>query len=142
MRFAAESEIADKVWLPGDRDDIPSILQALDLFVLPSLSEGTSNTLLEAMATGLPVIATRIGGNPELVVDGVTGILVPHSNPESIVAAMQTYWNDADLKTRHGHAGRQIAEMRFSMKAMISAYTNVYDSVLTRSAKVVPAQFY
>ena len=74
-------------WLPGERNDIPELMRGMDLFVLPSLREGISNTILEAMASGIPVVATRIGGNPELVVEGETGMLVPPSDPIAMASA-------------------------------------------------------
>ena len=72
-----ECGVADQAWLAGARNDVPEVLRGLDAFVLPSLAEGISNTILEAMASALPVVATRVGGNPELLDDGVTGRLVP-----------------------------------------------------------------
>ncbi|MGH8064833.1 MAG: TIGR03088 family PEP-CTERM/XrtA system glycosyltransferase [Candidatus Entotheonellia bacterium] len=117
------------VWLPGERMDIPEIMRSLDLFVLPSLREGTSNTILEAMASGLPVVATRVGGNPELVEEGETGTLVPSEDPAALAAAIRTYLINRDQLTRHGQAGRQKAEARFSMQAMVDGYLAVYDAV-------------
>jgi sugar transferase (PEP-CTERM/EpsH1 system associated) len=117
-------------WLPGERTDIPELLRAFDLFVLPSLAEGISNTILEAMASGLPVVATRVGGNPELVEEGTTGLLVPAANPVAMAAAMQTYVSDRGQLLRHGRAGRQKATTRFSMEAMVHGYLSVYDAVL------------
>jgi sugar transferase (PEP-CTERM/EpsH1 system associated) len=123
------------VWLAGERTDIPELMRTLDLFVLPSLAEGISNTILEAMASGVPVLATRVGGNPELVQEGVTGRLVPPANPVAMAKAMHTYLVDAGQLRRHGQAGRQRVEARFSMEAMVTAYLAVYHAVLrgTRS---------
>ena len=84
----ARDRLEDAVWLAGDREDIPALLACMDVFVLPSLGEGISNTVLEAMATGLPVIATRVGGNPELVQDGVSGLLVPAADAPALAAAI------------------------------------------------------
>ena len=129
-------ELLDKVnaghlaWLPGERNDIPQIMRGLDVFVLPSLREGVSNTILEAMATGLPVVATRVGGNPELVEDGVSGTLVPHSDPASMAEAIRRYSLDPRLRREHGRAGRKKAEERFSIQKMIEGYLSVYDAVL------------
>lgn len=122
-------------WLPGERDDIPRILQGLDLFVLPSRGEGISNTILEAMASALPVVATRVGGNPELVVDGVTGMLTLPSDPEALAAAIQVYLSEKPLLAQHGRAGRRIVEERFSMEAMVDGYLAVYDAVLKNSSR-------
>jgi sugar transferase (PEP-CTERM/EpsH1 system associated) len=119
-------------WLPGEKDDIPEIMRGLDLFVLPSLREGISNTILEAMASGLPVIATDVGGNPELVVEGETGTLVPPADPMALAETIRRYLNDNNLLVLHGKAGRQRAEARFSMEAMVNGYLTVYDGVLKK----------
>ncbi|PYV91326.1 MAG: TIGR03088 family PEP-CTERM/XrtA system glycosyltransferase [Acidobacteria bacterium] len=118
-------------WLPGERQDIPEMMRALDLFVLPSLAEGISNTILEAMASGLPVVATRVGGNPELVEEGLTGMLVPPADPVALAGAVRTYLVDQGKLARHGQAGRKRAETRFSIDAMVNGYMTVYDAVLT-----------
>lgn len=116
-------------WLPGHRDDTPEILRALDLFVLPSRAEGISNTILEAMATGLPVIATRVGGNPDLVVEGETGTLVPPENPEALADAILAYAADPALRQRHGARARELVEERYTLDRMVQQYMDVYDSV-------------
>jgi len=118
-------------WLPGERQDIPELLHGLDVFVLPSLAEGMSNTVLEAMASGLPVIATRVGGNPELVIDGETGFLVPPSDPVAMARAMMRYLSEPDLVARHGRAARRRAEQHFSLGAMVERYINTYDTLLS-----------
>src|SRR4051812_31449817 len=100
-------------WLPGERQDSPDIIRALDVFVLPSLREGLSNTLLEAMASGLPVVATRVGGNPELVEEGSTGQLVPPADPAAMAAALGVYIRDRALAVHHGWAGRQRVQNHF-----------------------------
>lgn len=117
-------------WLPGERKDIPDIMRAMDLFVLPSLREGISNTILEAMSTGLPVVATAVGGNPELVLDDLTGTLVPPSDPVSMASAIRGYLLDRGKAKAHGVAGRRRVEACFSMQSMVAGYLRVYDSVL------------
>lgn len=117
-------------WLPGERDDVPDLMRTFDVFALPSLGEGISNTILEAMATGLPVVATRVGGNPELVEDGVTGSLVPVGIHHALAAALRKYVDDIALARRHGANARKRAEERFSIDAMVAGYLSVYDSVL------------
>ena len=119
-------------WLPGDRDDIPQIMRGLDVFVLPSKGEGISNTILEAMASGLPVIATRVGGNPELVEDGQTGMLVPPQDSLAVAKAIQTYLMNPSLLTLHGKKGRKKAEKGFSIEAMVNGYLAVYDAVVSQ----------
>ena len=81
QKLLDEADLAALAWLPGERHDIADCLQALDVFVLPSLNEGISNTLLEAQACGLPVVATRVGGNVELVSEDLTGVLFEPANP-------------------------------------------------------------
>ena len=119
-------------WLPGERSDIPELMAAMDIFVLPSLGEGISNTILEAMATGLPVIATRVGGNPELVQEGVTGQLVPPADPEALAQALLEYVRDADRRHAHGRAAREIIDRQFSIPAMVQGYLSVYDRMPKR----------
>ncbi len=119
----------DGVWLAGSRDDVPQIMRGLDVFVLPSLNEGISNTILEAMACGLPVVATRVGGNPELVVGGQTGMLVPPSNPKAIAEVLLGYFRDKATRRSHGQAGHNRVKREFSLEAMVSHYMAVYDAV-------------
>lgn len=116
-------------WLPGARDDIAAVLRGIDVFVLPSLNEGISNTILEAMATGLPVIATDVGGNPELVVAGETGTLTPPSDSTALAAAMAFYAEEPAQAGRHGRAGRARAEQHFGLKTMVDAYLRLYDDL-------------
>jgi sugar transferase (PEP-CTERM/EpsH1 system associated) len=122
--------LQDAAWLPGERTDVAVLMRAMDLFVLPSLREGISNTILEAMATGLPIVATNVGGNPELVDPNVTGYLVPHSDPIQMANAIQRYIDDPSIAARQGKAGLEKAQTRFSMEAMVNGYLGVYDSVL------------
>jgi sugar transferase (PEP-CTERM/EpsH1 system associated) len=117
----------DLAWLPGEREDVAELLRLLDIFVLPSQAEGISNTLLEAMATGLPVVATAVGGNPELVVDGVTGYLVPPAQPEAMATALAGYLDNPVLKSAHGQAGLRRVREEFSLDAMVQRYMAVYD---------------
>jgi len=118
---------------------VPELMRTFDVFALPSLGEGISNTILEAMATGLPVVATRVGGNPELVEEGVTGTLVPVGMHRALAAALRTYVDDTALARRHGANARKRAEERFSIDAMVAGYLSVYDSVLaTRLPKEAP----
>lgn len=126
----AQVDVSDATWLPGARGDIPEIMRGLDVFVLPSRSEGISNTVLEAMASGLPVIACRVGGNPELVEDGRTGTLVPPDDPEAIARAILAYLRDPGLRRRHAEAARRTAVERFSLGAMVEGYTGLYKDLL------------
>ncbi|RLQ20756.1 TIGR03088 family PEP-CTERM/XrtA system glycosyltransferase [Seongchinamella sediminis] len=121
------------VWLAGDRDDIPDLLACMDVFVLPSLGEGISNTVLEAMATGLPVIATRVGGNPELVQQGVSGLLVPVADVPALAAAIAALVDDPVRCEQMGQAAVQRVTRDFDWERTVSAYLGVYDELLGRS---------
>jgi sugar transferase (PEP-CTERM/EpsH1 system associated) len=121
---------SDIAWLPGERADVPDLMRAFDLLVLPSLGEGISNTILEAMASSLPVVATRVGGNPELVEDHVTGRLVEPRAPQALAQALLQYASSPELIRQHGYAARARAEANFSMDAMLKGYVDVYDAVL------------
>ena len=120
-------------WLPGERADIPAVLRGLGLFVLPSQAEGISNTILEAMASGLPVVATAVGGNPELVVDGACGRLVPPSDPEAMAEALAGYYKDRAMLRAHGTAARRRVEDRFGIDTMVRRYQDLYDGLLAGS---------
>jgi sugar transferase (PEP-CTERM/EpsH1 system associated) len=129
-RILADANASALAWLPGARDDVAQALRSFDAFVLPSLAEGISNTILEAMASGLPVIATRVGGNAELVDDGTTGTLVPSADAEALARAMLRYARDPALARAHGRAGRERVERLFSLDAMVAQYTALYDRLL------------
>ncbi len=122
--------IADLSWLAGERSDVPDVMRALDVFALPSRSEGISNTILEAMASGLPVVATDVGGSAELVVPGQTGELVPAEDPERMAEALMRYTADAALRKEHGAAARERVERGFSIDGMVARYAQLYDSLL------------
>jgi len=119
-----------RVRLLGERDDVPSVLAAMDVFVLCSIAEGISNTILEAMATGLPVVATRVGGNPELVVDGKTGCLVEPRSPAALAASLRRYFEDPRLLAQHGGSARALAVAGFSLERMVGAYEQLYERLL------------
>jgi len=133
QRRAGRPDVAGRVHLLGDRADIPMVLKALDVFALPSVAEGISNTVLEAMATGLPVVATRVGGNPELVEDGVTGALVGVGDCRALAFALHRYVSDPHLAALHGKAGRHRVLEQFTLDGMAGRYRDLYVS-LTRAA--------
>ena len=124
--------VEDRTWFAGSRDDVAQVLAGLDVFALPSLAEGISNTLLEAMATGLPVVATRVGGNTELVTHDVSGMLVPSGNSAALADAMLGYLTDPAQARRHGVAARATVEARFSLERMVADYAALYESVAHR----------
>lgn len=132
LRALAETlGIADRVWLPGSLDRIPEALRGFDVFVLPSLFEGISNTILEAMASGVPIVATAVGGNTELVEDGVVGRLFRPGDVEGLTRLLAEYAADPDLRRRHAAAARRLATERFDLDTMVRRYRDVYDSRLT-----------
>ena len=125
-----DADIEHLVWFTGERHDVADIMQTLDLFVLPSINEGISNTILEAMASALPVIATKVGGNPELVVDGQTGYLVLKQDPIAMAAAFKRYLLQPELLKLHGQAGRSRVISIFSLNRMMADYMAIYDKLL------------
>jgi sugar transferase (PEP-CTERM/EpsH1 system associated) len=137
-RIVDAAGVRSLVWFAGERADIPEVLRALDCFVLPSLGEGISNTILEAMACGIPVVATRVGGNDELVSEGYTGALVPAADSEALARELVAYFADPALARRHGAAGRQRAVGSFSLQGMVDRYHELYSSALRDSGHLVP----
>ncbi|SIS47630.1 TIGR03088 family PEP-CTERM/XrtA system glycosyltransferase [Neptunomonas antarctica] len=123
--------LEDKVWMPGDRKDIPALLRSMDVFVLPSLGEGISNTILEAMATALPVVATDVGGNSELIDQHSTGVLVPVSDAELLADALNDLVNNPDRLRTMGNAGFEKVCQQFHWDITVANYLQVYDELLT-----------
>lgn len=121
-------------WLPGERSDVADVMRGLHCFALPSRSEGISNVILEAMASGLPILATEVGGNPELVSAGRTAELVPPSDPEAMAQALVRLASEPARAAAMGRDARAEVESRFSMRAMVQAYQGLYDGVLRRAA--------
>jgi sugar transferase (PEP-CTERM/EpsH1 system associated) len=134
----AEGGCADLAWLPGERADVPEVMRGFDCFVLPSLAEGISNTILEAMATGLPVVATDVGGNAELVAHERTGLVVPSDDVDALAQAIARLAQNPAQARLFGDAGRVEVEQRFSLDAMVSAYQALYDRQLAAAGYVRP----
>lgn len=134
LQLLREAGTESLAWLPGERRDVPELMRSFDVFALPSLGEGISNTVLEAMATGLPVAATRVGGNPELIDDGKTGTLVPPGDVPALTAALRVYVESPHRARHHGTTGRREVERRFSIASMVAGYLSAYDTVLARTA--------
>ena len=122
--------VSELAWLPGAKNEIAALLQGFDCFVLPSLAEGISNTILEAMATGLPVVATNVGGNSDLVSDGETGLLVAASDVEAMANCLIRMYQDRAAAKKMGMAGRARVERDFSLQAMVGKYQSLYDEML------------
>jgi sugar transferase (PEP-CTERM/EpsH1 system associated) len=114
-------------WFPGAVRNVPEVLRAFDVFVLPSLSEGISNTILEAMASGLPILATAAGGNVELVEDGRCGHLFQPGDVQSLTRLLAQYVANPSLRLAHGNKARQIAVERFGLPEMVAKYQAVYE---------------
>lgn len=129
-RVLAEAGVGELAWFAGERTDVVPLLQGLDCFVLPSLAEGVSNTILEAMACGLPVVATGVGANGELVDDGVTGSLAPPADSNALARAIVAYFEDAARAARHGAHARLRVVSRFSLERMVERYDEVYRGLL------------
>ncbi|MFU8830607.1 MAG: glycosyltransferase family 4 protein [Wenzhouxiangella sp.] len=124
----ARHNLTDRVVFHGEEPDMASLLPLLDAFVLASSTEGLSNAILEAMACGLPTIATAVGGNTELVAAGLTGFLVPPQAPEQMALAMAELLDRAELGSSMGRHARSRAVEHFSLPAMITRYTSFYRS--------------
>jgi sugar transferase (PEP-CTERM/EpsH1 system associated) len=132
-----QAGLTDRVWLPGSREDVPDLLRALDLFALPSLAEGISNTVLEAMASGVPVVATRVGGNPELVDPERAGELVEADDPEALSEALAGYLGVPQRLAQERQAAREWVLERFSIDTMVTAYLDLYQALLPASKRLL-----
>ncbi len=125
-----QAGLSGQIWLPGNRDDTAELLRVMDVFVLPSLGEGISNTILEAMSSGLPIIATAVGGNPELVAVGDNGALFAPGDDGALARALLDYAADPERRLREGAAARRRIERDFSLARMAAAYQAVYEAAL------------
>jgi sugar transferase (PEP-CTERM/EpsH1 system associated) len=125
-----ELGLSDVVWMPGDRDDVPQLMQLMDVFVLPSLAEGISNTVLEAMATGLPIVATKVGGNPELVVDGENGRLVSVGDEQKLAEVLAELIDNPNIRIQMGQNGLKRVTSTFNWQRTVSEYLGIYDELL------------
>ncbi len=132
--------VRDLAWLAGARNDVPELMRGLDAFVLPSIAEGISNTILEAMATALPIVATKVGGNGELLDDQVTGRLVPAQDPDAMARALLDDFQRRPAAVRRGVAARLEVERKFSLDQMVAAYGDLYERLLVRATSRAPMQ--
>ena len=128
--MAKECGLSERLRMTGFRDDARKLIQCMDLFVLCSFSEGTSMALLEAMATGVPVVVTDVGGNPEIVINGETGWVVPSNSVEALSQAILDAISDAPKRRRFGVAAKRRFEDRFAFDRMIENYRRLYLTLL------------
>jgi len=135
-RMILELGLADRVKLLGARRDVGALLAACDLYALPSITEALSMTILEAMAAGRAVLATRTGGNPELVVDGTTGVLVPVGDVPAMARALAGLLEDGSRRDHMGAAGRARVENLFSKEHCFAQYRDLYRSVSKKSGNL------
>jgi glycosyltransferase involved in cell wall biosynthesis len=134
-RQVAELGLQNNFLFLGRRSDIPDVLASCDIGVLPSKAEGLPNAILEYMAAGLPVVASRVGGNSELIQDGVTGLLVPAQDSEALAKALLTLLRSSELCQRVAENGRRTATQDFSYERLIQEVDSLYTELLQRSSK-------
>jgi glycosyltransferase involved in cell wall biosynthesis len=128
--LARQHGLGPSVRFLGSRADVAEILDSIDVMIVPSHTEGISNAALEAMAAGLPVVATAVDGNLEAVVPGETGLLVPPGVPQALAEAMLTYWENPQLVARHGRAARLRCDHVFGMARMIAEFERAYSEIV------------
>jgi glycosyltransferase involved in cell wall biosynthesis len=124
--------VNDLVFFLGFRDDVPRLLASLDLFVLTSNAEGLGTSIMDAMASRLPVVATWVGGIPEVVVDRVTGLLIPPRRPEDLAEAIFKLYSDRALARRLGERGFEVVREKFSAEAMAARIVDLYERIAKR----------
>jgi glycosyltransferase involved in cell wall biosynthesis len=124
--------VDDIVYFLGFREDVPRILASLDLFVLSSYLEGLGSSIMDAMASRLPVVATMVGGIPEVVQDGETGLLVLPRDPRSLAEAIERLYNDRALARRLGDRGFEVVHRKFSAEAMAGRIIDLYEKIAAR----------
>jgi glycosyltransferase involved in cell wall biosynthesis len=132
LRLRAQLGLQDIVCFAGFRPEVSVPLRNFDSFILPSRSEGFSIATVQAMASGLPVVATRSGGPEEIVTDGIDGLLVPRDDPDALAAAMLRVAADEGLRRRLGSAARAAARTKFSLTKMLEGYEEIYRGALGR----------
>jgi glycosyltransferase involved in cell wall biosynthesis len=129
-RYRDQNQIADRVHFVGERDDVPRLMQHFDVLWLGSEYEGQSNAILEAMAAGIPVVATDIAGNRDLVVDGVTGFLVPVGDRFEFTRRTHWLFDDEGLRRRLGEAGRERVLREFTVDQMVERHARLYRDLM------------
>lgn len=125
--------VARNIRFAGFRSDVPELLSAMDISVNSSLSEGLAGALRESLAMGVPVVATNVGGNPELVKDGINGLLVPPGDPESLASAIVKLLKDRDLREKMGEAGMEYVVKNLTVEAMVDKTEKLYYGLLEKN---------
>jgi glycosyltransferase involved in cell wall biosynthesis len=139
-QLAGRLGLSERIAFAGLRNDVPRLLKALSVSVMPSLNEALSNVLLESMATGAPIVATRVGGTPEAIDDGVSGLLVAPGDPAALSTAICRLLIDPALAQQLGRAARRSAVERFSTDQMVRATERLYDSLLDERKRLRSAR--
>lgn len=132
---AAELRLVERVRFLGYREDVPDLLAAADVFAFPSLFEGIGGAILEAMALGLPVVASRLDGLAEVVTDGLDGLLVPPADPSSLAAAIGQVLERGDLRTALASRARETVASRFDLGVSVTRTIEMYERVLRQQAR-------
>jgi len=132
INYTQNPGISEKVSFLGFCEDVSDYLKISDLFVLPSISEGMSNALLEAMASGLPVVATKVSGNVDLIEDSINGFLVDPANSQQLTIAMERILKDERLVQKMGEANRKKIEKYYSMEKVVSSYIAIYEELISK----------
>jgi glycosyltransferase involved in cell wall biosynthesis len=138
-QYAEQMGISRQLHFIGGRRDIADVISLFDVAVLTSLSEGFSNVILEYMASSKPVVVTNVGGNPEIVVHGETGLLVPPADSDALASAILSILEDKEVALRFGRAGRKRVEERFSLDIMLKNYENLFEGVINSRGSISPA---
>jgi glycosyltransferase involved in cell wall biosynthesis len=140
-RYGEEIGVSQSLHFVGGRTNVADLISIFDIAVLASLSEGFSNVILEYMASAKPVVATDVGGNPEVVVRGETGLLVPPGDPEALASAVLSMLGDKEMVFRFGMAGRRRVQERFSLDVMLRNYENLFEQVVNSRRDNSPVMF-
>jgi glycosyltransferase involved in cell wall biosynthesis len=125
-------EVEDFVFFLGFREDVPRILASLDLFVLSSYLEGMGSSILDAMASRLPVVASKVGGIPEVVIHGRTGLLVSPRSPQALARAILRLYKNRALAKKLGNKGYEVVHQKFSAEAMANRIISLYERLASR----------
>jgi glycosyltransferase involved in cell wall biosynthesis len=127
--LASSLNLTSNIFFTGFKEDAYRFYQIMDIFLLTSFSEGTAMTLLEAMASRLPIIGTDVGGNPEIIKNGETGYIIPRDDDQFLAEVIERLLSDKSLRVKLGDAGRKRFEDKFQVEHMVTAYQNIYDEL-------------